>query len=123
MTFLLPPGCMSMCADDEHSSTTNILLPVIIILLILVIAIVWVTITLVVHWKKRVRHIQVQLDHEEHIYDMPHFPLDNSNSATKCDDEKPNVAYGKTSISGTGCDDVKYVQPNVAYGKVNILGT
>ena len=40
--------------------------------------------------------------------------------ATKYEDVKPNVAYGKT---GTGCDDVKYVQRNVAYGKVNILGT
>ena len=114
---------MSMCADDENSSDTNILLPGVIILLILVIAIVWVTITLVVRWKKRERHIQVQLDHEEHIYDMPHFPLDSSNSATKCDDVKPNVAYGKTGISGTGCVDVKYVKPNVAYGKVNILET
>ena len=112
-----------MCADDESSSTTNILLPVVIILLILVIAIVWVIITLVVRWKKRERHCQVQLDHEENIYDMPHFPLDSSNSATKYDDVKPNVAYGKTDISDTGCDDVKYVQPNVAYGKVNILGT
>ena len=113
-----------MCTDDENSSTTNIaifiLLPVVIILLILVVAIALV---ILVRWKKREKPCQVQLDHEEHIYDMPHFVLDNSNLATKYEDVKPNVAYGKASISGTGCDDVKYVQPNVAYGKVNILGT
>ena len=92
-----------MCADDENSSTTNILLPVVIIFLILVIAVVWVIITLLVRWKKRERHIQVHSDHEEHIYDMPHFafPPDSSNSATKCDDEKPNMAYGKVNILET----------------------
>ena len=118
-----------MGADDENPSTRNIaifiFLPVVIILLILVIAITLATITLLVRWKKREKHCPAQLDHEleERIYDMPHFPLDSSNSATKCDDVKPNVAYGRASISGTGCDDVKYVKPNVAYGKVNILGT
>ena len=99
-----------MCADDENPSTTNtaifIFLPVVIILLILVIAI---AITLLVRWKKREKHCSARSDHEEHIYDMQHFPLDSSSSATKCDDVKPNVAYGKASISGTGCDDVKYV--------------
>ena len=99
-----------MCTDDKNSSTTNIaifiLLAVVIILLILVMAI---AITLCVRRKKRKTQCQVQLDHEEHINDMPHFQLNSSKSATKHDDEKPNVAYGKASISGTECDDVKYV--------------
>ena len=127
VTYIYPLDCISMCADDENPSTTNtaifILLPVVVILLILVIAIAWVIITLLVRWKKREKHCPVQSDHEERIYDMPHFPLDSSNSATKCDDVKPNVAFGKAGISGTGCDDVKYVKSNVAYGKVNILET
>ena len=86
-----------MCADDENPSTTNtaifILLPVVIIVLVLAIAIAWVTITLLVRWKKRKNHCPVQLDQEDHIYDMQYFPLDNSNSTTECDDVKPNVAY------------------------------
>ena len=127
VTYIYPLCYISMCADDENPSTTNtaifILLPVAIILLILVIAIALVIITLLVRWKKREKHCPAQLDHEERIYDKAHFPLDSSNSATKSDDVMPNVAYGKAGISGTGCDDVKYVMPNVAYGKVNTLGT
>ena len=113
-----------MCTDDERSFPTDgavlIVLSVSIILLILVIAIVIVTIICLVHRKKREKHCQVKLDHEEHIYDMPHISLDTSNSATGSDDMKqPNAAYGEVNISGTGSDDVKYVKyvkSNVAYG-------
>ena len=79
-----------MCADDENPSTANILPSLVVILLILVIAIALVTITLLVRWKKREKHCPVQVDHEEHIYDMSHFPLDGSNSAIKYDDVNPN---------------------------------
>ena len=84
-----------MCTNDENLSTTNItffiLLAVVVILLILILPIALVTITLLVHWKKREKHFEVQQDHEEHIYTPS--PLDRSKSATKYDDEIPNVAY------------------------------
>ena len=91
-----------MCGDEERSFPADgavlIVLSVFIFLLILVIPIVIVTIIIcLVHRKKREKPCPVQLDHEEHIYDMPHILLDTSNSAT-------------------GSDDVKYVKSNVAYG-------
>ena len=112
-----------MCGDDENSFPTDgavlIVLSVSIILLILVIPIVIVTIICLVHRKKREKPCQVQLDHEEHIYDMPHILLDTSNSATGSDDMKhvkSNVAYGEVNILRTGSDDVNYVNSNAAYG-------
>ena len=112
-----------MCGDDESSFPTDgallIVLSVSIILLILVIPIVIVTIICLVHRKKREKPCPVQLDHEEHIYDMPHILLDTSNSATGSDDMKhvkSNVAYGEVNISRTGSDDVNYVNSNAAYG-------
>ena len=92
--------CVSMCADEDSSTKDTpilIFLSAIIIFLFLVIAIVLVTIMFLVRWKKG----EVQLD-QEHLYDTPHFPLDSSNSATKYDDVKLNVAYSKVNISGTG---------------------
>ena len=110
-----------MCGNDESSFPTDgavlIVLSVSIILLILVIPIVIVTIICLVHRTKREKHCQVQLNHEEHIYDMPHVSLDTSKLATRSDDMKhvkPNVAYREVNISGTGTD-VKYVKSNVAY--------
>ena len=95
-----------MCADEDSSTKDRpilIFLSAIIIFLFLVIAIVLVTIMILVRWKKG----EVQSD-QEHLYDTPHFPLDNSNSASKYVDVKPNVAYSKVNISGTG-----YVKSNI----------
>ena len=107
-----------MCGDDESSfpidGTVLIMLFVSITLLILVIAIVVICL---VHCKRREKPCQVQLDREQHIYDMPHILLETSNSATGSDDMKHvklNVAYGKVNILGTG-SDVKYLKSNVAY--------
>ena len=108
-----------MCGDDESSfpidGTVLIVLSVSIIFLILVIATVIVTIVCLVHRKKRKKPSQVQLDHEQHIYDMP---LDTSNSASRSDGMKhvkPNAAYCEVNISGTR-SDVKYLKSNAAYG-------
>ena len=108
--FSYPLGCLSLCEDDE--SLFRIVLSVSVIFLILVIAIVIVTIVCLVCRKKKEKPCQVQLDHEQHIYDMP---LDTSNSASRSDGMKHvklNAAY---CISGTR-SDVKYLKSNVAYG-------
>ena len=113
-----------MCGGDENSFPTDgtilIMLSVSVIFLILVIAIVIVSIFCLVRRKKRKKPCQVQLDHEQHIYGMPHISLDTSNSASdhgsdEVKNAKLNVAYCEVNISGTG-SNVKYLKSNVAYG-------
>ena len=107
-----------MCGDDESSFPSDgvvlIVLFVSITLLVLVIAIVIVTKICLVHRKKREKHCQVQLDFEQHIYDMPHTLLETATGSDDMKHVKLNVAYGKVNILGTG-SKVKYLKSNVAY--------